>query len=153
MDSKGLSGVDETHFVTVAEDRDLKRGLHQRHVSLIAIAGAIVRFLPLLILSSDSALDSLTFFDLLGHRSFLGAGRIDSDGRGRLELCWDYATVGLIVCAVQFALGRSDGPVPRDGLVRPPCRSPHRPSIRLCNRVTTLPYPKTSHKADHRPKI
>lgn len=37
------SALDEADFVTVKEDRDLKRGLHQRHVSLIAIAGAIVR--------------------------------------------------------------------------------------------------------------
>jgi amino acid permease len=35
--------LDESDFVTVTENQDLKRGLHQRHVSLIAIAGAIVR--------------------------------------------------------------------------------------------------------------
>lgn len=29
--------------VTVNEERDLVRGLHQRHISLIALAGAIVR--------------------------------------------------------------------------------------------------------------
>ena len=40
------SRLDESDFVTVTEDRDLKRGLHQRHVSLIAIAGAIVREVP-----------------------------------------------------------------------------------------------------------
>jgi amino acid permease len=34
--------LDESDFVTITEDRDLRRGLHQRHVSLIAIAGAIV---------------------------------------------------------------------------------------------------------------
>lgn len=39
----GSSTLDENDFVTVKEDRDLRRGLHQRHVSLIAIAGAVVR--------------------------------------------------------------------------------------------------------------
>lgn len=36
--------VDEADFVTRNEDQDLKRGLSQRHISLIAIAGAIVSF-------------------------------------------------------------------------------------------------------------
>lgn len=36
------SRIDEGDFVTQTEERDLARGLHQRHVSLIAIAGAIV---------------------------------------------------------------------------------------------------------------
>lgn len=31
-------------FVTLNEQRDLVRGLHQRHISLIALAGAIVRY-------------------------------------------------------------------------------------------------------------
>lgn len=41
----GHGVVDDDHqgdFVTVYEERDLSRGLHQRHVSLIALAGAIV---------------------------------------------------------------------------------------------------------------
>jgi amino acid permease len=33
----------EGDFVTVNEKRDLQTGLHQRHISLIALAGAIVR--------------------------------------------------------------------------------------------------------------
>lgn len=37
--------VEEGDFVTRAEERDLARGLHQRHISLIAIAGAIVSIL------------------------------------------------------------------------------------------------------------
>lgn len=36
------SRTEEGDFVTRTEERDLSRGLHQRHVSLIAIAGAIV---------------------------------------------------------------------------------------------------------------
>lgn len=39
------SGVGEGDFVTRNEEQDLVRGLHQRHISLIAIAGAIVRAL------------------------------------------------------------------------------------------------------------
>ena len=34
--------IDDGDFVTANETRDLKRGLSQRHNSLIAIAGAIV---------------------------------------------------------------------------------------------------------------
>jgi amino acid permease len=34
--------IDDGDFVTANETRDLKRGLSQRHISLIAIAGAIV---------------------------------------------------------------------------------------------------------------
>ncbi|KIW67765.1 hypothetical protein PV04_06995 [Phialophora macrospora] len=74
------SRLDESDFVTVAEDRDLRRGLHQRHVSLIAIAGAI------------------------GTGLFLGLGGSIQTG-GPLGALLGYATVGLIVCAVQFALG------------------------------------------------
>jgi len=36
------SRIEEGDFVTSNEQRDLVRGLHQRHISLIAIAGAIV---------------------------------------------------------------------------------------------------------------
>jgi len=36
------SRVEEGDFVTRNEEQDLVRGLHQRHISLIAIAGAIV---------------------------------------------------------------------------------------------------------------
>lgn len=38
--------IEEGDFVTRAEEQDLSRGLHQRHISLIAIAGAIVSLLP-----------------------------------------------------------------------------------------------------------
>jgi amino acid permease len=41
-DLRPTTVLDESDFVTITEDRDLRRGLHQRHVSLIAIAGAIV---------------------------------------------------------------------------------------------------------------
>lgn len=34
--------IDNADFVTANESQDLKRGLSQRHISLIAIAGAIV---------------------------------------------------------------------------------------------------------------
>lgn len=34
--------IEEGDFVTRAEEHDLSRGLHQRHIGLIAIAGAIV---------------------------------------------------------------------------------------------------------------
>jgi len=37
-----LQALHEADFVTYNEQQDLRRGLHQRHISLIAIAGAIV---------------------------------------------------------------------------------------------------------------
>lgn len=36
------SRIEDGDFVTRTEERDLSRGLRQRHVSLIAIAGTIV---------------------------------------------------------------------------------------------------------------
>lgn len=36
---KGVSRLDATDLVTDAEENDLKRGLAQRHVSMIALAG------------------------------------------------------------------------------------------------------------------
>ena len=60
--------LNETDFVTVTEDRDLKRGLHQRHISLIAIAGAIVRRPAPLLNMADS---------ITGNGSVLGPWRIN----------------------------------------------------------------------------
>ncbi|KAK6386973.1 uncharacterized protein PV06_07814 [Exophiala oligosperma] len=74
------SHVDDSDFVTTREDQDLRRGLHQRHIGLIAIAGAI------------------------GTGLFLGLGG-SIQTAGPLGALLGYATVGLIVCAVQFALG------------------------------------------------
>lgn len=36
------AGAHDGDFVTRNEEEDLRRGLHQRHISLIALAGAIV---------------------------------------------------------------------------------------------------------------
>jgi amino acid permease len=41
-DGAGGSGDHEADFVTENERNELKRGLHQRHIGLIALAGAIV---------------------------------------------------------------------------------------------------------------
>ena len=80
----------EGDFVTQNEDRDLSRGLHQRHISLIAIAGAI------------------------GTGLFLGLGSsIQTAGPAGALL--GYATIGLIVCAVQFALGEVTALLPVTG--------------------------------------
>ncbi|KXT15493.1 hypothetical protein AC579_3398 [Pseudocercospora musae] len=80
----------EADFVTTHEDRDLSRGLHQRHISLIAIAGAI------------------------GTGLFLGLGSSIQTG-GPLGALLGYLTVGLIVCAVQFALGEVTALLPVTG--------------------------------------
>lgn len=79
-----------TDFVTQHEDQDLSRGLHQRHISLIAIAGAI------------------------GTGLFLGLGS-SIQTAGPLGALLGYATVGLIVCAVQFALGEVTALLPVTG--------------------------------------
>lgn len=67
-------------LVTSAEHRDLKRGLQQRHIQMIALAGAI------------------------GTGLFLGLGSSLQTG-GPLGALLGYLFVGLIVCSVQFALG------------------------------------------------
>ncbi|EXJ68439.1 uncharacterized protein A1O5_08231 [Cladophialophora psammophila CBS 110553] len=85
-----LSRLDESDFVTVTEDRELRRGLHQRHVSLIAIAGAI------------------------GTGLFLGLGG-SIQTAGPLGALLGYATIGVVVCAVQFALGEVTALLPVTG--------------------------------------
>ncbi|KAF9877857.1 amino acid permease [Colletotrichum karsti] len=77
-------------LVTATEDRDLKRGLEQRHLSMLGIAGAI------------------------GTGLFLGLGGAIQTG-GPLGALLGYATVGLIVCAVQFALGEVSALLPVTG--------------------------------------
>ncbi|MCO5565851.1 hypothetical protein L7F22_019526 [Adiantum nelumboides] len=67
-------------LVTDRERNELKRGLRQRHIQMVALAGAI------------------------GTGLFLGLGQSIAVG-GPLGALLGYGTVGLIVCAVQFALG------------------------------------------------
>ncbi|WVQ76414.1 hypothetical protein IAR50_006080 [Cryptococcus sp. DSM 104548] len=83
---KGIAG----DVVTEREHRDLRRGLAQRHISMIALAGSIGTGL---FLSLGSAIQSA---GPLG--SFLG-----------------YGFIGLIVCAVQFALGEVTALLPVSG--------------------------------------
>lgn len=77
-------------FVTQQENTNLARGLHQRHIQMIAIAGAI------------------------GTGLFLGLGGSIQTG-GPLGALLGYASVGLIVCAVQFALGECAALLPVTG--------------------------------------
>ncbi|CAL5866445.1 uncharacterized protein PFLUO_LOCUS653 [Penicillium psychrofluorescens] len=85
-----FAGPDESDFVTVREDQDLRRGLHQRHIGLIAIAGAI------------------------GTGLFLGLGG-SIQTAGPLGALLGYATVGIIVCSVQYALGEVTALLPVTG--------------------------------------
>ncbi|KAF2427118.1 hypothetical protein EJ08DRAFT_699747 [Tothia fuscella] len=80
----------EGDFVTTNETHDLARDLHQRHIGLIALAGAI------------------------GTGLFLGLGGSIQTG-GPLGALLGYATVGVIVCAVQFALGEVTALLPVTG--------------------------------------
>jgi amino acid transporter len=77
-------------LVTATENRDLQRGLAQRHLSMIGIAGSI------------------------GTGLFLGLGGAVQTG-GPLGALLGYAIVGLIVCAVQFALGEVAALLPVTG--------------------------------------
>ncbi|KZZ94200.1 Amino acid/polyamine transporter I [Moelleriella libera RCEF 2490] len=77
-------------FNTAGEGRDLKRGLLERHLSMLGIAGAI------------------------GTGFFLGLGYTVATA-GPLGALLSYATVGLVVCAVQFALGEVAALLPVTG--------------------------------------
>lgn len=86
-------GFEDDHdgdLVTANEGRDLKRGLAERHLSMLGIAGAI------------------------GTGLFLGLGGAVQRG-GPLGALLGYATIGLVVCAVQFALGEVAALLPVTG--------------------------------------
>ncbi|GAC97981.1 amino acid transporter [Pseudozyma hubeiensis SY62] len=76
--------------VTTTERTHLKQGLEQRHLSMIALAGSI------------------------GTGLFLSLGGSIQTG-GPLGALLGYATVGAIVCAVQFALGEVSALLPVTG--------------------------------------
>ncbi|KAL6875815.1 amino acid permease domain-containing protein [Trichoderma longibrachiatum] len=86
---KGLGDLDGD-LVTATEERDLKRGLKERHLSMLGIAGAI------------------------GTGLFLGLGGAVQTG-GPLGALLGYGTVGLVVSAVQFALGEVSALLPVTG--------------------------------------
>ncbi|KEY72704.1 hypothetical protein S7711_02492 [Stachybotrys chartarum IBT 7711] len=75
---------------TAAEQRNLKRGLAQRHLSMLGIAGAI------------------------GTGLFLGLG-VAVQRAGPLGALLAYATISLVVCAVQLALGEAAALFPVTG--------------------------------------
>ncbi|KAF3766871.1 hypothetical protein M406DRAFT_251863 [Cryphonectria parasitica EP155] len=77
-------------LVTAAENKDLKRGLAERHLTMLGIAGAI------------------------GTGLFLSLGGAIQSG-GPLGALLGYAIVGGIVCAVQFALGEVTALLPVTG--------------------------------------
>lgn len=74
-------------LITAAEVQHLKRGLAERHLSMLGIAGAI------------------------GTGLFLSLGGAIQTG-GPLGALLGYAMVGGIVCAVQFALGEATALLP-----------------------------------------
>ncbi|ODA83876.1 hypothetical protein RJ55_02392 [Drechmeria coniospora] len=82
--------LDSADLVTAAESQNLKRGLKQRHLSMLGIAGAI------------------------GTGLFLGLGSAVQRG-GPLGALLGYATISLVVCAVQFALGEVAALLPVTG--------------------------------------
>ncbi|KAF4508468.1 hypothetical protein G6O67_004844 [Ophiocordyceps sinensis] len=85
-------GIDDGsgHLDVAAEGRHLRRGLAERHLSMLGIAGAI------------------------GTGLFLGLGAAVQRA-GPLGALLGYATIGLLVCAVQFALGEVAALLPVTG--------------------------------------
>ncbi|PSR78784.1 amino acid permease/ SLC12A domain-containing protein [Coniella lustricola] len=77
-------------LVTAVENHDLKRGLAERHLTMLGLAGAI------------------------GTGLFLSLGSAIQTG-GPLGALLGYFIVGMIVCAVQFALGEVTALVPVTG--------------------------------------
>ncbi|KAK1755910.1 proline-specific permease [Echria macrotheca] len=77
-------------LVTATEDQNLKRGLAQRHLSMLGIAGSI------------------------GTGLFLGLGVAVKKG-GPVGALLGYAVIGSVVCAVQFALGEVAALLPVTG--------------------------------------
>lgn len=81
--ANGLGPIVDDHngdLVTDVENRNLKRGLGERHLTMLGIAGAI------------------------GTGLFLSLGGAIQTG-GPLGALMGYAMIGGVVCAVQFALG------------------------------------------------
>ncbi|EYE91544.1 aromatic amino acid and leucine permease [Aspergillus ruber CBS 135680] len=86
-----IPGSDDAHQIVAHQERqNLLRGLSQRHVQMIAIAGAI------------------------GTGLFLGLGGSIATG-GPLGALLGYMFVGLIVCCVQYALGEVSALMPVTG--------------------------------------
>ncbi|KAL2129770.1 hypothetical protein VTI74DRAFT_7322 [Chaetomium olivicolor] len=81
---------ENTNLPTTLEHAHLHRGLHQRHLSMLGIAGSI------------------------GTGLFLGLGGAVQRG-GPLGALLGYAVVGLVVCSVQFALGEVAALMPVTG--------------------------------------
>ncbi|ODN97032.1 hypothetical protein I350_08011 [Cryptococcus amylolentus CBS 6273] len=86
-DLRGVAG----DIVTEREHRDLRRGLAQRHISMIALAAGTI-----------------------GTGLFLSLGSAIQDA-GPLGSLLGYGFIGLIVCAVQFALGEVTALLPVSG--------------------------------------
>lgn len=80
----------ESNLLTTTESRSLSRGLAQRHLSMLGIAGSI------------------------GTGLFLGLGGAVARG-GPLGALLGYFIIGLIVCSVQFALGEVASLLPVTG--------------------------------------
>ncbi|KAL6852618.1 hypothetical protein ACO1O0_007165 [Amphichorda felina] len=90
MDRRRSSTTNNADLLTAHEAHDLQRGLAERHLAMLGIAGAI------------------------GTGLFLGLGGAVQTG-GPLGALLGYAVVGLIVCAVQFALGEVAALLPVTG--------------------------------------
>lgn len=130
--------IDDSDFVTAREDQDLRRGLHQRHIGLIAIAGAIVRTLIPPVPQSQ-LVTAHKHSCTLGHGSLPWSRRVYSEGwaAGRSPGIRNRRTDRL---RGPIRTGRSDGLASCHWKLCATCRSPHRPSARVCRWVRPMSY-------------
>lgn len=106
-DEHSPQGLHEGDFVTYNEQQDLRRGLHQRHISLIAIAGAIVS-----ITIAGYCRSKLMFHQ--GHGSFPRSRWINSDRwtswfSARLLYCRPHRLCGSVCTRRSCSLAASHG--------------------------------------------
>lgn len=113
-DARGSGSTDET------EQGGLKRQLKSRHIQMIALAGAIVG------ISNPGHKTKLTFSQ--GTGLFLSLGGALQTG-GPLGALLGYSLIGLVACAVQYALGEVSALYPETGAF---VRHGESPYIRRC---------------------
>ena len=103
------ANASEIDIVSETEHRQLKRGLEQRHLSMIALAGQ-----PSYLLKVRSDADSLCWTGAIGTGLFLSLGGAIATA-GPVGALLAYFIIGLLVCAVQYALGEVAALLPVSG--------------------------------------
>lgn len=120
--------AEEGDFVTVNEQQDLSRGLHQRHVSLIAIAGAIVSVFV------NCSRVQQNLISVLGNRSFPRTGWFYPDRWASWSTSWlRYSWSHRLRRSIRAR--RSRCAITCYQFFRSPCRVSDRSSLGFCGRL------------------